>query len=238
MSWSSEGTRHASSPVMPSVSRLVASTDTFATDRNSSSLRQAVAARTCSQLSRTTRVGGPASDSASVSTKGRSGSARTSDSGGNRGGDQFWVGDARQLHPPGPPGWHSATSAASCNASRVLPQPPAPVRVTSRWLARCSRRAAISAPRPRKGVNCAGRLFGHASSESTGGNSVSISEWQSCHTRSGRARSFRRWGPRFRSVTPLGSRSTTRSRAASESRVWPPWATDRRRAHRMITGPL
>ena len=71
-----------------------------------------------------------------------------------------------------PPAYRSAASAATWRASRVLPVPPGPVRVTSRLLASSSRTSATSRWRPRNEVSWSGRLFGVASRVRGGGNSV------------------------------------------------------------------
>src|SRR5215470_6106856 len=73
--------------------------------------------------------------------------------------------DANSTHHT-PPGKRSATRAATCRASLVLPQPPAPVNVTSRdWPSSRAPRSRSSA-RPTNVLNSAGRLLdtpaGHA----------------------------------------------------------------------------
>ena len=78
--------------------------------------------------------------------------------------------------PPAPPatprpGTPSRASAAACRARRVLPVPPGPVRVSSRWAASSAATSASSRSRPTKLVSCRGRLCGSASSERRGGKS-------------------------------------------------------------------
>src|SRR5438093_677783 len=57
----------------------------------------------------------------------------------------------------------SANSArrlsATCSASRVLPQPPGPTRVTSRFVFSSAFSSAVSRSRPIKLVSCRGRLL-------------------------------------------------------------------------------
>ena len=85
-----------------------------------------------------------------------------------------------------PSGKASVTSAATCWASRVLPVPPKPVSVISRFSKTSRATVSMASKRPMKDDSETGRLFGTASSERNGGKSVSMSAWASCHTCSGR----------------------------------------------------
>ncbi len=104
-----------------------------------------------------------------------------------------------------PSGKQSSRSAAVCAASRVLPQPPAPVSVSSRVSLRAAAMSSSSCSRPTKLVSCSGRLFGSASSERSGSALAGRSGWFSAKTCSGRPRSRSRWVPLSTSVTPAGS---------------------------------
>ena len=65
------------------------------------------------------------------------------------------------------------SSAATCTESRVLPTPPAPVRVTSRCACTSSPTSFTSTSRPTKLVTCTGRFPGVASNVRSAGNVVS-----------------------------------------------------------------
>ena len=101
--------------------------------------------------------------------------------------------------------------AAISIASRVLPDPPAPVSVTRRFTLRLWRTSAISAWRPTKEVSWAGRLCERTAFDvRRGGNSLRISEWQSCTTRSGRGKSCTGRTPSSVSHASAGNRSVTK----------------------------
>src|SRR5215470_17437218 len=67
--------------------------------------------------------------------------------------------DANSTHHT-PPGKRSAPRAATCRASLVLPQPPAPVNVTSRDSPSSPAPRSRSPARPTNVLNSAGRLLG------------------------------------------------------------------------------
>ena len=107
-----------------------------------------------------------------------------------------------------PSGNRGSNSAATCNANRVLPTPPAPVSVTSDNRQTSSVTDAISASRPTNDVTCSGRLSrGNASSVRSGGNSRPRSGWVTWNNRSGRPRSRSRCSPR--STNPYFSGSAS-----------------------------
>ncbi|WP_345032008.1 hypothetical protein [Kutzneria kofuensis] len=122
------------SPVMPSASRLVASTRSRGQAASSSCTSSAVSAITCSQLSMSSSTGRSASAVVRRSTMSPVGAAentpasRSPQSGDDGVRDLVVLGSAarstKQISP-------SRVPAAS-TASRVLPAPPGPSSVTSR----------------------------------------------------------------------------------------------------------
>ena len=135
-------------------------------------------------------------------------------------------------HTPSPE--PSKSPAASWSASRVLPAPPEPVRVTRREAAINRPTSLSSASRPMKLDTWTGRLFRSfgLSSDRSGGNAVarpSASSWKICP---GRPRSFNRCSPRSFSDAPTGIESPSRAAVAAETRVCPPWPTAATRAAR------
>ena len=119
-----------------------------------------------------------------------------------------------------PSGNRGSTSAATCNARRVLPTPPTPVNVTSRD-ARQHLRDRDTARRraPRTTSPARGRFPGNASSDRNGGNSAGSPGAATWNTRSGRARSRSRCSPRSTSSTLVGSSSRTSSSVASDTTI-------------------
>ena len=132
----------------------------------------------------------------------------------------------------------SAALAATWSDSRVLPVPPGPVSVTSRFAASSAPASASSRSRPTNDVSCVGRLFGRASSERSGGNSIRSPSATTWHSGCGSRRSFSRWSPRPRSEMP-GRRGppVTSERTASDTTTWPPWAAAAIRAARLMSRP-
>ena len=125
-------------------------------------------------------------------------------------------------HTPSPD--PSSSSAATCRPSRVLPHPPAPVKVTSRDDCTSARTSATSRSRPINDDSWAGRLFGSAGlpSERSGGNCAGRPAAVNWKIRSGRPRSFSRCTPRSASAAPGGSPSRTSTAAASDISTCPP----------------
>ncbi len=126
-----------------------------------------------------------------------------------------------------------SNSAATCSASRVLPTPPTPVRVTRRWSASMPTSAVNSRSRPMNDVSCTGRFPGKASSERRGANSRSRPGPRTWKIRSAWARSRSRCSPRSTSSTPAGRSPRTSGSVVPDRTIWPPWATAIRRAHRL-----
>ena len=117
-----------------------------------------------------------------------------------------------------PSGKSPVVLAATSIARRVLPAPPAPVRVTSRLSARMSRISTICVSRPTKVVSCVGRCCAaEVLVVRRGGKSLRTSGWQSCATRIGRGRSRSGWRPRSVSHASSGSRSSTNSSVAADN---------------------
>ena len=125
-----------------------------------------------------------------------------------------------------PPVNRSTDSAAAWSASRVLPEPPAPVNVTMRAPSMSAAMSRSSSVRPTSGSSWAGRFV--ALSERRGGNRSQPS-WNSL---SGAPRSLSRCSPRSRP----GSRSSA-ARVTSESTTCPPWAAAQILAARWTSMP-
>ena len=109
------------------------------------------------------------------------------------------------------------SSAATWIARRVLPTPPTPVRVTSRWARTCSASSFTAISRPTKLVVCTGRFPGTASNVRNGANSTrnpSARTWYRCSTPD---RSRSRCSPRSTRSTP-----DTTAAVDAATRIWPP----------------
>ena len=121
-------TRQRVSPAVASGSRLVARMVRRGQPVSSVVARRAQASTRCSQLSRISKTAFGASWSTSVSTIGRSCCSRTpiveATTRGTRSGSETAASSTNQT----PSGYASSASAATCNASRVLPVPPVPVK--------------------------------------------------------------------------------------------------------------
>ena len=86
---------------------------------------------------------------------------REPERGGDRDRDQLGIGQRRQLGDPDAVGVVAAAAgAATSSASRVLPTPPAPISVTSRWAVTSAVTSASSASRPISSDVAAGRFEG------------------------------------------------------------------------------
>ena len=235
----SDGTRQLISPATPIGSRLVVSNVNAGHEAKRLLISSALASSRCSQLSSSISICRSRMNRRSTSVVGWPGwsgrpSARATVTGNTSGS----VSGARSTYQI-PSANSVAITAATCIARRVLPAPPAPVNVTSRFSPSASRMSFISARRPMKLVSCIGRRSAaRALAVRSGGKSSRRSVWQSCTTRSGRGRSRNGWVPRSASVTPSGSWSMTSGSVAPESTVWPPWARSRSRAVRLIVGPM
>ncbi len=150
---------------MPSGSRLVASTRRSGQAASSRCTRAAVSAIRCSQLSTTTSSRRSRSAAASRST----GSCRVFGDGNSPvsrspsaartacGTSDPSVSGARSTK-------HASSGAAASIATRVLPMPPGPVRVTSRAVPSSSRTRSSSSARPTKLVSWAGTPVARAGS--------------------------------------------------------------------------
>ena len=153
------GTCHTLSPATPIASRLVARIRRLKHVFSSASASLAQASSRCSQLSKTRRRRLERRRSTRVSIN-----ARLGCSGMRRALAVSWV--TKSASDAGanstsqtPSGYSASKSAATCSASRVLPQPPAPVRVNNLVSARSCLTSIISASRPMKLDNCAGKLL-------------------------------------------------------------------------------
>ena len=144
---------------MPSRSRLVTSTTSRGQRRSRLSTSRAHASSRCSALSSSSNCCRDASHSTTVSARSFPACSWTA-----RAFATAWTMSVEslkrsQLHEPDTIRIRDpAASPATCSASRVLPQPPAPVSVSNRVEASNCLICAISLPRPMKLVSCCGRL--------------------------------------------------------------------------------
>ena len=185
----------------------------------------------CSQLSSTSSVWLAARNSRTTASEGAAGRSKTPSVAATAvitcAGSE--VGASSTSHTPSAK--RSATSAPTCSASRVLPQPPAPTSVTSRSL-----RQQVARPRRR-------RRRGRRSSSSTragcgaprpaigaAGRTPPMPRRSSWNTCSGEARSRRRWVPR--STSPQVGAGADRRRVPQ----WTPTAAPDRRGRSSESG--
>ena len=154
----SEGTRHARSPAIPSGSRLVARTRTPEHARRIWFTSPAHAVTRCSQLSNkssTVRVRRKLMSASVIASPDscRTPSVDTTASGTSRGSS-----NGASSITQAPCAKLPTIRSTTCNARRVLPAPPVPVRVTSRSEASNELTSAISRSRPMNCVKCSGKL--------------------------------------------------------------------------------
>ena len=145
------------------------------------------------------------------------------------------IGASSHSHAPSPN--RGSTSPATCNASRVLPDPARP-RSASPAAPRSARPRSCSSSRarPMNELTCKGRFPASASSDRSGGNARGKSGCAIWNTCIGSARSRRRCSPRSMRPAPSGSCDRTRASVASDTRIWPPWAAAMSRAQRFSGG--
>jgi hypothetical protein len=147
------------SPPIPSTSRLVARMCSPGHLCKRASASGAQPSRRCSQLSRTSSNSVWARSREMVSVRGRPGSSliimACATACGTRAGSETGASSTHQTPSPN----SDASREATASASRVLPLPPGPVRVSSRTFpVRSSSSSATSRSRPTKLVNCSGIL--------------------------------------------------------------------------------
>ena len=165
-------TGHSRSPSTASASRLVASRRTRGHDRTTSSANVPAASTRCSQLSSTRSSSFARRKSSSASPNGRPVRGATASAVATaRGMPSYSITDARSQNQA-PSGSRDATSAATWSASRVLPTPPTPIRVTSGPSATSSETRANSVSRPTKVVTGTGTLPGTRVPDRSGGRSL------------------------------------------------------------------
>ena len=146
----SGGTRHTVSPRTRSGSLLVASSRTPGQSVSSRWARSAIDSIRCSQVSRTSSSCRCRSASASVSSTGRSGSSRTPSTAATRTATSAGSVTSASSTSQEPPLKRSLSWLASRAASRVLPTPPGPHKVSMRTSASSIPRSARSRSRPTK----------------------------------------------------------------------------------------
>ncbi len=201
---------------MPSPSRLVASTRRAGQPCSSACESSAHAPSTCSQLSRSRRACFSCRCRTSVSASVSPGfslmpTAVATDFGASAGS----VSDAKSANQV-PSGYACTSSPASSIARRVLPQPPAPVSVSSRVPSSSSRSSLISRSRPTKLVTCVGRLCGAGPGWATA-DTVGTAPPAESSTLRMRSRSSRRWPASLARHSRSSSRSSPGVVAGSAS---------------------
>ncbi len=154
----SGGTRQTYSPATPSGSRLVVTIRTSGAAASAASTSAVTSGSTCSQLSSTNSSSRSRRWFVSRSFEGRPRVSRTPNAvrrvATTRSG---FTTAARSTHHA-PAAKRSATSAATCAASRVLPQPPGPVSVSRRSVLNRPWSATSSSSRPMNGFGGGARF--------------------------------------------------------------------------------
>ena len=224
---------------MPSGSRLVATRCTRGHRRKIASAVLAQPPIRCSQLSSTISTSCGARASSRASRAGWPGwaASRNAAEMASATASSSVTAASSTSHTPSPE--PSSSPAATCSPSRVLPHPPAPVKVTSREDSTSARTSASSRSRPMNADSWAGRLCSSAGlpSDRSGGNSACRPAACSWKIRSGRPRSFSRCTPRSVSAAPSGSQSRTSAAAVSDTSTCPPYPTAATRAARCTSRP-
>ena len=233
----SEPVRNTRSPGTPNGSRLVASRRSSGQARRRSSASRAHASTRCSQLSSTSSSSDSRRRSRTSSSRSLCGRSRTprtrataltTNCGSNTGARSTNQAPSRVC---------PAVLAASSIASRVFPDPPAPVKVTRRAPASSAASSASSRSRPTKLVSWSSRLWRRAATDRSRGNSRGRSGCSSWKRRSGRSTSRSRCAPRSRRLALGGRSSPASSRTAADTTTWPPCASARIAAQRITATP-
>ncbi len=112
----------------------------------------------------------------------------------------------------------SVSSTADCTASRVLPTPPTPIRVTMRCRATSPTILATSLRRPTSDERGTGRLLASRPKLRTELKRCRNDGWSTCHTRSASAIPRSRCVPRSASGVAAGPDRARRA-ATSDSRI-------------------
>ena len=136
------------------------------------STRSAAASRTCSQLSNTNSRTRPSSAAATDSLTLLPGCSVMPSTAGTTSGTATGSATAANSKTQTPSGNSSTRRAATSSTRRVLPTPPTPISVTSRWVRSAACTSATSCPRPMKLLTAGRKLPGLASSARTPGDSV------------------------------------------------------------------
>ena len=158
-----DGTGHKCSGPTPRPSREVAITLTVVVSARTASTSPAAASNTCSQLSNTINSRRPDRACTTLSVDRPTGWGVTPKAAATTSGERRRIAQRGQLDQPHPVGEPGSSSAATCNARRVLPTPPTPVKVTTRWALIVSMSSSTAARRPTKLVVWTGRFPGTAS---------------------------------------------------------------------------
>ena len=212
------GTGQVTSPGRPSGSRLVASTVSSPASTSASATKAAAASMTCSQLSRTNRVGAPATVAASWPAAERPGCSRApradNTAPATACGSSMGPSSIHQT----PPGCLAPASPATASASRVLPTPPGPSSVTRRPDSTSSTTASTSSRRPTSGVSGTGR---RGSTARAGGSGWSGGPAAAAISAARSPGSSSRASARSSTVDSRGVRRRPRSSAAMAAAVMP-----------------
>ena len=203
------------SPSTARSSRDVATTVTVADRPRILATADPAAARTCSQLSTTRRSRRPRNASATVSMSAAPlwgvMPSTVAMAAGTDAGSPIDASSTNHTPSTNSP----ASSAPTSSASRVLPTPPTPVSVTSRFERVRSATSATTCSRPTSELNCCGRLPAKGSTLRSTGNSVARPSATIWYTEIRPRSPRRRCSPRGRSTT----RSRSNTSVASETRT-------------------
>ncbi len=154
----SGGTGTSRSPSIPRPSRLVAKITSRSHDRWSTSASAAAPSSRCSQLSSTSSSCLPRRNSTKASRVLRPAGAVTENTAATASSTAAASRTGANSHNHAPSPNRGDTCPATCNASRVLPTPPAPVKVTSRASPSAAAVCSSSRARPMNELTCNGKL--------------------------------------------------------------------------------
>ena len=189
--------------------------------------------RTCSQLSSTSSSRRPdrAATMLSVTVSRRSG--RDPQDGRHGVGHRRGIADRWPARRPRPRrGTRGSARRRPAPTSRVLPTPPTPVRVTSRWARTSSPTSFTSTSRPTKLVDLHRQVPRRGVQRPQRRERRSQPVARTWNRRTDAARSRSRCSPRSSRSTPL-----TSAAAESLTTIWPPWPAAITRAARFRAGP-
>ena len=173
----SGGTGTSRSPSIPRASRAVARITSRRQDRCRTPASAAAPSSRCSQLSSTSSSSLLRKNSTSVSRVPWPSRAVTENSAATASSTPAGSRIGASSHSHAPSANRPAAWAAACNASRVLPTPPGPVRVTTRAWPSAAAVCSSSRARPTNELTGNGRLLVLSASVTIGGKSAGRSAW-------------------------------------------------------------